>query len=58
MDYEVYEPTDDTPLEVAYAQMFSSGLYYNPCPNYAIEVTEHEDYHEPYYLDFAPVAAG
>ena len=59
LDYELYEPVDDTPLEIAYANMFSMGFYRCPKPNYGIEVSKHEDesLHPAYYGDLIPARA-
>ena len=60
MDYEVFEPVDDTPLEVAYSRMFNSGFYRCPKPQYATEVNKDEDkiLHPGYLGDFVLPNAG
>lgn len=58
LDYELYEPTDDTPLEVAYARMFNAGFHINPKPTYGIEVNKNdESLHPAYYGDVIPARA-
>ena len=60
MDYEVYEPSDDMPLSVAYSRMFNCGFNINPKPAYAVEVNERDeqDLHPAYFGDVILPAAG